>query len=248
MTEHLQTEFDGKIVWIVGASGTIGSATARHLSLHGAYTAVSGRQSNKLEALAHDCGGPTQSVPLDITSDASVSEAAKAIEEHWGQIDLLVVTVAVSAFGEFLELDSSAFHSAMETKYMGSLRCMRAVLPAMAKRRFGRIVVLSGGGGTNPRPVHLPGGGANAALELVSRGLAMRFANDGIRINIVAPGPISSPRMDEIAAASTKIGMDESHRPVGTPENVAEAIAYLLSPRSEFINGAVLRMDGGISR
>src|SRR6187549_785219 len=125
----------------------------------------------------------------------------------------------------------------MDTKYMGSLRAIRAVLPSMLDRRFGRIVVLSGGGGTFPRPVHLPGGGANAALELVARGLAKRYANEGIRVNVVAPGPIQSPRMRAIVDASNAAGQGDGNVPIGQPRDVAEAICYLLSARSEFING-----------
>ena len=129
---------------------------------------------------------------------------------------------------------------------MGSIRAMRAVLPGMIERRFGRIVVLSGGGGTFPRPVHLPGGGANAALELVARGIAKRYAKDGIRVNIVAPGPIASPRMQAIVDASNASGQGDGDVPIGRPIDVAEAICYLLSSRSEFVNGLVLRVDGGM--
>jgi len=96
-----------------------------------------------------------------------------------------------------------------------------------------------------PRPVHMPGGGANAALELLSRGVAMRYAREGVRVNVVAPGPISSPRMQAIVAASDAAGQGDGDRPAGQPLDVAQAVFYLLSPQSNFVNGTVLKVDGG---
>ncbi len=245
MGESLNTDFAGRTAWLIGATGTLGEAMASTLQRRGARLAISARNDAKLQVLANTLGAGTLPESIDLKDEQSVKSAAARIEARLGPIELLVVSVAVPAFGEFLDIDDSAFSDAMETKYMGSLRAIRSVLPAMLERGFGRIVVLSGGGGTIPRPVHLPGGGANAALELVARGLAKRYANDGIRVNIVAPGPIASPRMEQILAATNATGDDESKRPVGHPKNVAEAVCYLLSPRSEFVNGTVLKVDGG---
>lgn len=246
MIESMDKDFAGRTAWVIGATGTLGEAMAGLLNQRGAQLAIAGRDQQKLEALAAGLGNKTLVTPLNLRDGASVAEAARQVNQTLGPVDLLVVSVAVPAFGDFLSLDDEAFAAAMETKYMGALRAIRQVLPGMIERRFGRIVVLSGGGGTVPRPVHLPGGGANAALELVARGLALRYANDGIRVNIVAPGPIASPRMDQIVAATEKSGGDESHRPIGQPRDVAEAVCYLLSERSGFINGTVLKVDGGV--
>jgi len=245
MTAHATDSFEGSVVWLIGATGTLGAATAELLAARGAKLAISARDVTKLDAVAGSIDPPPRIYPIDLKSESSVSAAATAIANELGPIDCLAVSVSVPAFGEFLDLPDSAFADAMDTKFMGSLRAIRAVLPGMLERRFGRIVVLSGGGGTFPRPVHLPGGGANAALELVARGLAKRYANDGIRINVVAPGPIESPRMRAIRDASNAAGQGDGNIPIGQPKDVAEAICYLLSRRSEFINGDVMRVDGG---
>ena len=244
--ETLKDDFTGRIAWLVGATGTLGATMAATLLARGATLAISSRSPDKLTSLAQTLGGNTLAFPLDLKSDESVKSAARQIKEQVGNVDLLVVSVAVPAFGEFLDLDDAAFLDAIETKYLGSLRAIRSVLPGMIDHKFGRIVVLSGGGGTIPRPVHLPGGGANAALELVAKGLAKRYGNDGIRVNIVAPGPIASPRMEQIVAATNARGVVEAGLPIGQPKDVAEAVAYLLSSRSEFINGTVLKVDGGV--
>ncbi|MGX9936544.1 SDR family NAD(P)-dependent oxidoreductase [Advenella kashmirensis] len=246
MTVSLENDFCEKNAWLIGATGTLGQTLAKTLVDRGANVILSGRDNDKLSHLSKSLGCRTFPVALDVKKEQSVRDAAHTIEEKFGTVDLLIVSIAVPEFGDFLELDDQSFTNAMDTKYMGSLRAIRSVLPGMIQNKFGRIVVLSGGSGTIPRPVHLPGGGANAALELVARGLAKRYANDGVRINIVAPGPIASPRMEQIVAATAVAGEDESDRPIGQPIDVAEAVCYLLSGRSEFINGTVLKVDGGV--
>lgn len=241
-----ENEFGGRPVWLIGAGGTIGQAIARLLSERGAVLALSGRHRGALESLAGSLPGKAIAVPVDLLYETSVRETAQAIKAELGPIGSLVTSVSISAFGEFLDLTDDVFTEAMATKYMGAVRAMRAVLPDMIAQRYGRIVTLSGGSGTNPRPVHMPGGAANAALELLSRGVAMRYANDGVRVNVIAPGPISSPRMQAIVASSNAAGQGDGERPTGQPHDVAEAVAYLLGPRSNFVNGTVLKLDGGI--
>lgn len=245
VSESIADEFGGRPVWLAGATGTLGQAMARLLSQRGAILALSGRRAAELEQLAAGLPGQAIAVPVDLLDQASVNDAARSIKRRLGAAGSLVVSVSISAFGEFLELPEASFASAMDTKYLGALRAMRAVLPDMIAQRYGRIVTLSGGSGSRPRPVHLPGGAANAALELLSRGAAMRYARDGIRVNVVAPGPIASPRMQAIVAASDAAGQGDGDRPAGQPRDVAEAVCYLLSERSNFVNGTVLKVDGG---
>ena len=177
--------------------------------------------------------------------DVNVGDAV--IELKKGPLQKLQLVMYAGASGDFNPLHTDDdFAKAMETKYLGALRSMRAVLPGMVAQRYGRIVTLSGGSGTQPRPVHMPGGAANAALELLSRGVAMRYAHDGIRVNVVAPGPIRSPRMDAIVAADAATGGGDGDRPVGLPSDIAEAVCYLLDSRSRFVNGTVLKVDGGV--
>lgn len=242
---NVQEDFGGRPVWLVGASGTLGHAMARRLSACGAVLALSGRRKDELDELAGSLPGRAIGVPVDLLDESSVQAAAGRVKDELGAIGSLVVSVSISAFGEFLELPDSDFAKAMDTKYMGSLRAMRAVLPGMIAQRDGRIVVISGGSGSTPRPVHMPGGAANAALELLARGVAMRYADDGVRCNVIAPGPIASPRMQAIVSAADKAGQGDGQRPTGQPADVAEAVCYLLSSRSNFISGTVLKVDGG---
>ena len=121
------------------------------------------------------------------------------------------------------------------------------VLPAMSERKQGVIVNMSGRGGKQPTATHLPGGCANAAVNLLDKGVADAFLPFGIRVNTVAPGPIASDRLDAMMKSTGSMS-DRSaqtfNRP-GTPEDVAEATLWLLSDQSRHVTGAIIPVDGG---
>lgn len=177
---------------------------------------------------------------------------------------MLVNTTSLSIFGDFLDLGDDDWLRVYQGKLFAYLRTIRAVLPTMIAQTSGRIVNLSGRGGHQPSmPVHLPGMTANAAVNLLTKGLANRYGSSGVRINAVAPGPVDSLRYEDMlkahqalsAEASTvamaavrKIdGTSDSARPNGlsSPDAIAEVVMFLLSDRSRLMNGTVLQADSG---
>jgi NAD(P)-dependent dehydrogenase (short-subunit alcohol dehydrogenase family) len=236
-------EFAGRVAWIVGASGALGAAVARALAAHGARVALSGRDTDKLAALAAEIGPAAQTFPLDIGSDALVRAAADVLIAEYGRIDFLVNSTSVSVFGDFLTLTDEDWLKVFNAKHLGYVRTLRAALPHMIAQKFGRVVNVSGRGGQHPSRIHLPGGSANAAVDLLTKGLSKIYAEHGIRINAVSPGPIRSPRLAAMQGAGRpKTG------PVlgdGFPEDIAEATLFLLSEKSRFITGESLQVDGG---
>jgi NAD(P)-dependent dehydrogenase (short-subunit alcohol dehydrogenase family) len=117
----------------------------------------------------------------------------------------------------------------------------------MLARKAGTIINVSGRGGHQPMsPSHLPGSCANAMVNLLTRGLANLYGQEGIRVTAVAPGPIRSARMDQIAAANAQVG-GQAAAPsrVGTPEDVAAVVRFLASDDARHLNGTVLQVDGG---
>lgn len=240
-------DFEGRVAWVVGASGALGGATARALARRGATVVLSGRNADTLAALADEIddaiGGRAEALPIDIASDPSVRAAADFIAAKHGRIDFLVNSSSVSVFGDFLSLTDEDWLAVFNAKHLGYVRTLRATIPHMIAAGFGRIVNVSGRGGQHPSRIHLPGGSANAAVDLLTKGLSKIYAGHDIRINAVSPCPIRSPRLD---------AMQEAGRPAkgpvlgdGQPGDVADAVLYLLSERSRFITGAALQVDGG---
>lgn len=233
------SNFDGKVIWITGASGAIGSAVAERLAAEGGQVVVSGRSVHTLPSE----NDHIKRLALDITDTNSVEQVAERILRSFGRIDGLVTCTTVPGFGDFLELTDEQWHSVLDTKLLGSIRPARAVLPAMIQQSGGSLVMISGRGGTVPPPRHLPGACTNAALNLLVQGLATQYGPFGIRVNAVAPGPIESPRLEQmtkgVANARSALGG------AGKPQDVAQSVAFLLSAAAAHITGVTLPVDGG---
>jgi NAD(P)-dependent dehydrogenase (short-subunit alcohol dehydrogenase family) len=239
-------ELQGQVVWVIGASGAIGSVTAKVLAAAGAEVVASARSADKLQAIASDS---IRARPLDLTSRKDVDAAAAEIVARSGRIDGLVNSTSLSIFGDFLELSDEQWHQVLDTKLLGYVRSMRAVLPQMVKQGRGSIVNISGRGGRQPTPAHLPGGSANAGVNLLSKGIADAYWKHGIRVNSIAPGPIESERYNKVQATNDRVTGGNTPLPalnrIGRPEDVAQAVVWLLSDASRHTTGAVIPVDGG---
>ncbi|MFZ4214500.1 SDR family NAD(P)-dependent oxidoreductase, partial [Pantoea endophytica] len=183
-----------KVHWVIGASGSIGQAIVSKLSESGAVVVVSGRRPHHLPQETDR----VYRIPLDATVNQEIENATQLILQRFGRIDGVVNCSTLPLFGDFLSLQDEDWISVINTKLLAAVRCARAVIPTMVKQGEGCLVFISGRGGSIPPPKHLPGSCANASLNLLAQGLATEYGKAGIRVNSVAPGPISSPRLDEM--------------------------------------------------
>jgi len=251
----------GKVALVTGGSKGIGKAVARGLAQEGAKVAICARTRAELDAAAAELSKATGSevfgVAGDLTREADVQKIVDAAVGRFGRIDILVNNAGTAPGGLLLDLAEEQWQQALQLKFMGFVRCMKAVIPHMLRQGGGRIVNIVGNDGVKPVGIELTPSAANAADLAVTVALAEQYGPNNICINAINPGPVATERWDGLIsgiARVRKISVDEAQKraersiPLGricTPEEVANVAVFVASERASFMNGALITLDGG---
>jgi 3-oxoacyl-[acyl-carrier protein] reductase len=254
----------GKACAITGASRGIGRAAARMLCAEGASVLLVARGPERLAEAVEECreqGGRAESLALDVTDPQAGERMLVACERHFGALDVLVNNAGTSHWRDLEDVPEPDWYAAWELNVMAPLRAMRAAVPAMAERGWGRIVNVSSSSGKRPSAQMPEYSVAKAAQLSLSRLFADRYAADGILVNAVCPGPTKSELwmaegglLDQSAAHGGIPTREEAldaagaRRPIGRlaeSEEIAAAIVFLASERASFVAGAAWSVDGG---
>ena len=252
----------GKVVLVTGAGSGIGRATALLLAGEGARLALASRSAAPLEATAAAVGGDVAVWTTDVTDLGAVDDLVTGARDRFGRIDGAVNTVGVSdRTAGILEQDDEMWNRHFESVLMGAVRVCRAVVPPMRAAGGGAIVNVSAMSIRHYIPALAHYSAMKIALAHFTKNLAKEFARDGIRANAVLPGMIASEpvraRVEEAARARNMSereyfedanarhgGVTFADR-MGTPDEVASVIAFLLSDRASYVNGSWVNVDGG---
>jgi 3-oxoacyl-[acyl-carrier protein] reductase len=251
----------GKTALVTGGSKGIGKAVARGLAQEGARVAICARGKADLDATATAISQATGSevfpVAGDLTREADVQRIVDATVARFGRIDILVNNAGAAPGGLLLDLTEEDWQKALQLKFMGYVRCMKAVIPYMLRQGGGRIVNIVGNDGVKPIGIELTPSAANAADLAVTVALAEQYGRHNICINAINPGPVATERWEGLIAGIARIrriGVDEAQKraeqsiPLGricTPEEVANVAVFVASARASFMNGALITLDGG---
>ncbi len=251
----MDLNLSGAIVLITGGSKGIGLACARGFAAEGARVAIVSRSQANIDKALETLPGAF-GFAADLIDDKAALAAVEAVEAALGPIDVLVNSAGAARRTPPDELTPAAWRAALDAKFFSYVNVMDPVVKRMAARGKGVIVNIIGTGGKVASPTHLAGGAANAALMLVTAGLANAYASKGVRVVGINPGLTETERFLEGLQASAKLaGLDlEAARrkevaaiPQGraaTPEDIADATVYFASRRAAYINGAIVDMDG----
>jgi 3-oxoacyl-[acyl-carrier protein] reductase len=239
----------GKTAVVTGAAGTMGLAVVRALLEDGAQVALVDNDPMRLDGVIRFVRGTTVAVVCDIANADAVRSAHRKVETVLGPVDILVNNAGVLSNNKAEATDDTEWQSVMAVNVDGAFYWARAVLPAMKKRAWGRIVnvcsLAAKTGGLTAGTAYSTSKGALASLTF---SLARETAAHGVTVNAIAPAYVKTPMVTE--------QLNESQRrlllaqiPVGRfcePEEFAHAVRFLVSPLSGFITGEVLDMNGGL--
>jgi 3-oxoacyl-[acyl-carrier protein] reductase len=248
--------WSGQVALVTGAARGIGRATARRLAAHGAAVCVNYlTRDAEAEAVAAEIragGGRAIAVHADIGEAAEVARMIARAEAELGPLTILVNNAGLSLQATLETYDAAALARMRRVNVDGPINTIRAVVPGMRSRRYGRIVTVSS---IAAQGTQLPGNAFYAAtkaeVDILTRRFAMEVGADGITVNAVAPGFIRTEmnRRDrgeaEYAAVLQRLGARAMMGRAGEPEDIANAVAFLAAPDSGFITAQVLTVDGG---
>lgn len=256
----MQLGLEGRVVIVTGGSKGIGLACAEAFAAEGARVMIASRAADNLAsaraslaARGHDV--VTCRVDLGRPEDAAhmVGEAERTL----GPIDVLVNSAGAARRYLPEHLDAAAWEQGMSAKYFPYIHAMDAVRPGMTSRRRGAIVNIIGAGGKYAQTQHLSGGAANAALMLVTVGMAQALGPFGVRVNAINPALTFTERLEHaiaLEAAQQEMSPDallarnQARIPLGRygkPEEVASVALFLASDRASYVTGAIVPMHGG---
>ena len=254
---------DGAVAVVTGAGTGIGREISLRLAAEGADVVLTGRSTEAMEEVAEQvrsAGRRALPVAMDLRDPASIEAAARAAEDEFGRVDVLVNNSGVGGPSRPMwEIDLEEWEDTFRVNVTGTFLVCRAFLPRMIEAGSGSVVVIGSMTGKRPLVNRTPYAASKTALIGLVRTLAWDAGPHGVRVNLVSPGPVEGARIQwvlEQQAAARGISFEEAqadftsgsplHRLV-PPGDVADVVAYLASPRSASITGDDINVSAGLA-
>ena len=249
-----------KVAIVGGASQGIGFGIARTLAAEGVKLAITARREEHLHQAAEKIRAETGTETLALPADCRRAEDCAAVitltSAHFGGVDILINNDGAPPLGELTHFDDKAWHEAIERNFMYVVRMCRAAAPLIKARGGGSILNITAISAIQP----IPGFGLSVATwDAVigyAKTLSLELAAAGINVNTICPGYIETERLQKVFAADgrdpkvmrEKLASEIAMQRIGTVEDIANIVAFLVSPRGNYITGTAIQVDGGLFR
>jgi 3-oxoacyl-[acyl-carrier protein] reductase len=243
-------ELKDKVALVTGGAQGIGKAVALLLAKNGADIVVSDVNLQKAEETAGEIqslGRKAMAVKADVSSSEDVERMVQAIMERLGRIDILINNAGIARDKLILRMTEEDWDAVLNVNLKGTFHCTRVVIRHMSKQRYGKIVNIASVVGEMGNAGQANYAASKAGVIGFTKTVAREFAQRGINVNAIAPGYIATPMTDALPEkAKEELQRMIPMERLGKPEDVAEAVLFLVSEASSYITGQVINVNGGI--
>ena len=241
-------DLTGKAALVTGATGGIGGEIAKALHAQGAHVGISGRNTEKLEALAKELGERVSVLSADLSSDEAIADLIKRAEEAMGQIDILVNNAGLTRDNLSMRMKDEEWQDVIDVNLTAPFKLAKAVQRGMMKRRNGRIINISSVVGVTGNPGQCNYVASKAGMIGWSKAMAQEVASRGITINCIAPGFIATAMTDALTDdQKAKINATIPAGKMGDSADIATAAVYLASDEAGYVTGQTIHVNGGMA-
>lgn len=250
---------DGKVAIVTGASRGIGRSIAQRLAEQGAQVMLTARNAILLTQTVgqmQEAGYRVDWCSFDLREPEAAAQIVERTIAAFGSIDIVVNNAGATKRGDFFTLTDDDWEDGFALKFMGAMRLARAAWPQLHENE-GSVLFVAGAGGRTPGEDFTIGGSVNGALLSLTKALAEVGLRDGVQVNTVNPGLVRTDRLlarlqemtktqgIDLAAAERAIVSGTKSTRIGMPEDIANLVAFIVSPAGRFLHGSLIDIDGG---
>lgn len=244
-----QQVLQDKVAIVTGATAGIGRAIAKKFAENGAKVALFGQNAERGAQVVEEIGADKAFfLPVHVASTSEVNEAIKKVEEKWGAVSILVNNAGVTKDGLLMKMTEGSWDEVMAINVKSCYNACHALIRSMMKARHGKIINMGSVVGLTGNPGQTNYSASKAAIVGFTKSLAKEVASRGICVNCIAPGFIRSRMTDALNEAQRQGTLKQIPMGrMGEAEEIAEVALFLAGPKSDYITGQVITVDGGLA-